>query len=136
MTTVRNMKTASLLLAWQREDPERERHCQATRRRTTRSGRESVSTHDGQVSGCEGKTTCALEQRGSERVPREHMFFNKASRWAFASSNRTRRWTCLVWPAQAREGAKRLRQQEEDSTRHADRSINASMSASRNAHRL
>ena len=50
----------------------------------------------------------------------------------FASSDRTRRWTCLLrGTAQAREEHKTPT--ETGSTRHVDRSINSSMSASRSA---
>ena len=50
----------------------------------------------------------------------------------FASSDRTRRWTCLLREtAQAREEHKTPT--ETGSTRHVDRSINSSMSASRSA---
>ena len=50
----------------------------------------------------------------------------------FASSDRTRRWTCLLrGTAQAREEHKTP--SETGSTRHVDRSINSSMSASRSA---
>ena len=46
----------------------------------------------------------------------------------FASSDWMRRWTCSVRPARARERTRTR------STRHADRSINSSLSASKGAH--
>ena len=75
------------------------------------------------------------QQCGSERVARRSTrTFNKASRLGiFASSDWTRRWTCLV-RGMHKHGKEHKNPTETGSTRHVDRSISASVSASRSVH--
>ena len=75
-----------------------------------------------------------VKDGGNDRsARRSDKTFNKASRWVFASGDRTRRRTRWMRPAQARDGAEEAPSAIQGSTKNADQSINAGVSTSRSA---
>ena len=101
--------------------------CRSTsRNRVTREQQEKGPDHPGARVAVKRQEQLGVSSQGAKDLPQG------LAEGEFASSDRTRRWTCLLQvTAQAREEEHKTPQQTTGSTRHADWSINSSMSASR-----